>query len=102
MQARGWEAWTSIGQTKADRLADCLYASADRFLPGMTIRKDLADGDPDKESGFYILKHTECPAVLTENLFRDNMEDVAFPLSEEGKQAITSLHVEGIIKFIEL
>jgi N-acetylmuramoyl-L-alanine amidase len=102
MQARGWEAWTSIGQTKADRLADCLYASADRFLPGMKIRKDLADGDSDKESGFYILKHTECPAVLTENLFQDNMEDVAFLLSEEGKQAITSLHVEGIIKFIEL
>lgn len=101
MQARGWEAWTSIGQTKADRLADCLYASAERFLSGMKIRKDMADGDPDKESGFYILKHTECPAVLTENLFQDNMEDVAFLLSEEGKQAITSLHVEGIIKFIE-
>jgi N-acetylmuramoyl-L-alanine amidase len=101
MQARGWEAWTSIGQTKADRLADCLYASADRFLPGMKIRKDLADDDPDKESGFYILKHTECPAVLTENLFQDNMEDVAFLLSEEGKQAITAIHVEGIIKYIE-
>ena len=101
MQARGWEAWTSIGQTKADRLADCLYASAERFLSGMKIRKDMADGDPDKESGFYILKHTECPAVLTENLFQDNMEDVAFLLSEEGKQAITSLHVEVIIKFIE-
>lgn len=102
MQARGWEAWTSIGQTKADRLADCLYASAERFLPGMKIRKELSDGDPDKENGFYVLKHTECPAVLTENLFQDNMEDVAFLLSEEGKQAITSLHVEGIIKFIEL
>lgn len=101
MQARGWEAWTSIGQTKADRLADCLYASAERFLPGMKIRKDMADGDPDKESGFYILKHTECPAVLTENLFQDNMEDVSFLLSEEGKQAITAIHVEGIIKYIE-
>ena len=101
MQARGWEAWTSIGQTKADRLADCLYASAERFLSGMKIRKDMADGDPDKESGFYILKHTECPAVLTENLFQDNMEDVAFLLSEEGKQAITAIHVEGIIKYIE-
>lgn len=101
MQARGWEAWTSIGQTKADSLADCLYASAERFLSGMKIRKDMADGDPDKESGFYILKHTECPAVLTENLFQDNMEDVAFLLSEEGKQAITAIHVEGIIKYIE-
>lgn len=101
MQARGWEAWTSIGQTNADKLAECLYTSAERMLPGMKLRKDLSDGDPDKESGFYILKHTVCPAVLTENLFQDNKEDVAFLLSEKGKQAITGLHVEGIIKYIE-
>ena len=101
MQARGWEAWTSIGHTNADKLAECLYTSAERMLPGMKLRKDLSDGDPDKESGFYILKHTVCPAVLTENLFQDNKEDVAFLLSEKGKQAITGLHVEGIIKYIE-
>ena len=33
------------------------------------IRKDNSDGDPDKEYNFYILKHTQCPAVLTENFF---------------------------------
>ena len=26
--ARGWEAWTSKGQTKGDKLADCLYDAA--------------------------------------------------------------------------
>ena len=96
MQARGWEAWTSVGQTKADKLADCLYATAEEYLFGMKIRKDMADGDPDKESSFYILKHTKCPAVLTENLFQDNKEDVDFLLSEEGKRTIVSLHVKGI------
>lgn len=25
MNARGWEAWTSVGQTAADKMADCLY-----------------------------------------------------------------------------
>ena len=64
MQARGWEAWTSAGQTKADKLADSLYVAAERLLPGMKIRKDMTDGDPDKESGFYILKHTKCPLPL--------------------------------------
>lgn len=100
MNARGWEAWTSVGQTKADKIAICLYDAAEKILSGMKVRKDTADGDPDKESGFYILKHTKCPAVLTENLFQDNREDVDFLLSEEGKQKITDLHVEGICKYL--
>lgn len=102
MSARGWEAWTSVGKTKADKLATCLYEDAEHCLPGMKIRKDMTDGDPDKESGFYILKHTKCPAVLTENLFQDNREDVEFLLSEEGKRAIVSLHVWGIMKYLGL
>lgn len=100
MQARGWEAWTAIGQTKADKLATCLYESAERYLPGMKMRKDMMDGDPDKESGFYILKHTKCPAVLTENLFQDNREDVDFLLSDEGKRTIVDLHVQGIMNYL--
>lgn len=102
MSARGWEAWTSVGKTKADKLATCLYEDAEHCLPGMKIRKDMTDGDPDKESGFYMLKHTRCPAVLTENLFQDNREDVEFLLSEEGKRAIVSLHVLGIMKYLGL
>lgn len=100
--ARGWEAWTSVGKTKADKLATCLYEDAEHCLPGMKIRKDMTDGDPDKESGFYILNHTKCLAVLTENLFQDNREDVEFLLSEEGKRAIISLHVWGIMKYLGL
>lgn len=102
MSARGWEAWTSVGKTKADKLATCLYEDAEYCLPGMKMRKDMADGDPDKESQFYILRHTNCPAVLTENLFQDNREDVEFLLSEEGKRAIVSLHVWGTMKYLGL
>ena len=102
MSARGWEAWTSVGKTKADKLATCLYENAEHCLPGMKIRKDMTDGDQDKENGFYILKHTKCPAVLTENLFQDNKEDVEFLLSEEGKLAIVNLHVWGIMKYLGL
>ena len=65
------------------------------------MRKDETDGDPDKEGHLYILKHTVCPAVLTENLFQDNKEDVDYLLSEKGKQTIVNLHVDGIIKYIE-
>mgnify|MGYP002541128789 FL=1 len=102
VSARGWEAWTSVGKTKADKLATCLYENAEYCLPGMKIRKDMTDGDQDKESGFYILKHTKCPAVLTENLFQDNKKDVEFLLSEEGKLAIVNMHVWGIMKYLGL
>lgn len=99
MNARGWEAWTSVGQTVADKLADCLYKAAEET--DFKIRKDTTDGDPDKEGHLYILKHTKCPAVLTENLFQDNKEDVAFLLSEAGKETIVSLHVKGIINYLK-
>ena len=71
------------------------------LFAGFKLRKDETDGDPDKERHLYILKHTICPAVLTENLFQDNREDVDILLSPEGKKAITDLHVKGIMRFIE-
>lgn len=100
LKAKGWEAWTSVGNTKADDLASCLYDAAG--TAGFKLRKDETDGDPDKEGHLYILKHTLCPAVLTENLFQDNREEVDFLLSEGGKEAITALHVEGITKYLGL
>lgn len=47
-----------------------------------------------------MTRDTNCPAVLTENLFQDNEDDVKFLLSEEGKQAIVTLHINSIIQYI--
>ncbi len=99
--ATGWSAYTSRGNTAADALATCLYESAARHLPGHRLRTDYADGDPDIESGFYILRHTLCPAVLTENGFMDSRESLAFITSASGKDAIVGLHVEGIVSYLE-
>lgn len=97
---KGFEAYTYYGYSKSDILADCLYEAAEKYLPGVKMRTDLSDGDKDKEAGFYILKHTIMPAVLTENLFQDNKEDYEFLLSPEGKEAIVGLHVQGILDYI--
>ena len=48
-----------------------------------------------------ILKGTNCPAVLTENFFQDNREDVAYLLSDAGKRAILDLHIQSLTKYIE-
>ena len=102
LNGRGWEAWTSPGQTEGDKLAECLYQSAlNVFAPGTPLRSDWGDGDFDKENHFTILSKTLCPAVLTENFFMDNKADVAYMLSDEGKEAIVRCHVEGIKKYID-
>ena len=60
MNGRGWEAWTSKGQTEGDKLAECLYESAlETFAPGTKIRSDWGDGDYDKENQFTILSKTD-------------------------------------------
>ena len=96
----GWEAITSVGQTKADKLATCLYEAARKNFSNVKIRTDYSDGDPDKEAHLYVLKHTNCAAVLTENMFQDNKADVDYLLSDLGRHQIARLHVEGIINYI--
>ena len=48
-----------------------------------------------------MLKKTKCPAVLTENFFMDNKDDVAYLVSPEGRNAVVATHVEAIIKYIQ-
>ena len=100
MNSRGWSCYTTRGNTAADGLATALYEAAEKHLPGHNIRKDYTDGDPDLEKDFYILRQTSCNAVLTENLFMDNREDVAFLESEEGAKAIVELHLDGIFRYL--
>jgi N-acetylmuramoyl-L-alanine amidase len=47
-----------------------------------------------------MLSDTSCPAVLTENLFQDNKEDVEYLLSDKGKLEIVDLHYEAIVNYI--
>lgn len=51
-------------------------------------------------NNFYILKNTLCPAVLTENLFYDNKEDLAILKSEFGQKDIIDMHVTAIIEYL--
>lgn len=48
-----------------------------------------------------ICRDTVCPAILTENFFQDNKEDVEYLLSDEGKLMVTQIHVDGIIDYLK-
>lgn len=94
----GWEVFTSVGETESDKLASLFYEKAEKYLSGICpIRKCMADGDPDKEEQFYILRKTACPAVLTENLFMDTEKDCRFIMSEAGRHHIAMIHVDAIL-----
>ena len=98
--ATGWTAYTTPGITQADLLAYSLYLAAQANLSGQKIRLFNGVREPDFEANLYILKNSRCPAVLTENFFMDNRKDVQFLLSEDGKNALTALHYEGIVNYI--
>lgn len=98
--AKGWCAFTTRGTTKSDTFAEYLYAEAEKNFIGHQIRTDKSDGDKDWESDFYIIHKTYCPAVLTENFFYDNVDDVKYILSDEGREAVIKTHVDGIINYI--
>jgi len=101
MDAKGWEAYSTVGKTKSDILAEFLYKRAEKNFKDRKIRKDTTDGDRDKEANFYIIKKSYCPAVLTENFFYDNKDDLEYLTSDEGVHAVVRTHIEGIIDFID-
>lgn len=97
-KAHGLEVFTSVGQTKSDAIAERFINEAETMFPNKAIRVDLTDGDKDKEANFYVLRKTNCPAILTENFFFDNLEEAKFMLSEEGLEKIAQYHVNAIIQ----
>ena len=110
MSGRGWSAWTTRGVTVSDKLAECLYVGADAVIKQnkkyvdsfknqkiqKPIREDKTDGDRDYEANFAIIKGANCAAVLTENFFMDNKQDVDYLLSPEGFNDIVAIHMKGI------
>ena len=101
MNARGWSVWTTRGQNNSDTLATICYNNAVKALNCIaTTRKEMSDGDPDYESNFYIIRYSNCPAILTENLFQDNKQDVAILKTKEGFDAIVDLHVNTCVDWL--
>lgn len=94
----GFEVFTSPGETKADKIATALIEQLQADFPEIKMRKDMSDGDPDKEAAFYILKHTKAPAILAENLFMDNESDCRLLLDNDFRDRLADAYVEFIKK----
>lgn len=97
--ARGFSVFVAKQSSDASKkLAQSLYAAADK-------RELRGNRSVPKchywQANFTVIAKTLCPAVLTENLFYDNKEDLKILQSEEGKRKIVDLHVEGIINYLD-
>lgn len=97
--ARGWSVYISPNaSTNSKRLATEIAKGAENNK--LKVRKETNDRSYWVQN-LYICKYSNCPAVLTENLFQDNKYDVEYLLSESGKETIVKLHVDGILKYLE-
>lgn len=97
--ARGFSAHVSLNASeKSKRLSRFLWKRAIEYglagnravPPEMYIQQNLC-----------ILRETKCPAVLTENLFHDNKEDVEVLLSQQGHDNIVLAHLRAIRDYIK-
>lgn len=100
MNAQGWSVFVSNNASlNSKKLAESLAQVAE-CIP-VPVRKPMPQ-QPYWEQNLAICRDTNCPAVLTENFFQDNKEDVEYLLSREGKDTVARIHIEGILKYLGL
>ena len=99
--ANGWEVWTTKGETESDKYATSLHDEMKLVFPNEKFRIDTKDGDVDKESNFWIIKHSKCPAILSENFFHTNERECKEILMDDTQQTMIAIaHVEMILKHV--
>ena len=99
MDARGWQACVSMNASaRSKQLASYLFDAAS--AQGLKMRSPKP-GQKWWAQNLAICRDTNCPAVLTENLFQDNESDYKYLMSDEGREAIINLHVTGIVNYIK-
>lgn len=102
-KARGWRIFTTRGITDADKLAEFIWHRANReFKSPLTVGSySNQEYGHDWENDFYIIKKSYCPAVLVENFFMDNKDDVAYLKTNVGKVSCAEVIVEGIKDYLK-
>ena len=98
-RARGWEIFTSPGQTDADILASAISFEVHNATPGWVHRYDRTDGDDDREANFAMLRLTNMPSVLSENGFFTNYEDAKLMIDKDWQRRIAKAHAKGILEY---
>lgn len=97
--ARGWEVYTSIGQTKSDIYASFLFDEVKESFSNWVFRKDTQDGDNDREEMFYVLTKTTMPSVLSENGFFTNYKDTLMMFDPKFQDTLALCHARAVVDY---
>lgn len=97
--ARGWCGFIAPNASaNSKRLARILWEHADRA--GLRGNR-CVPAERYWVKSLAMCRDTNCPAVLTENLFMDNRADAEYLKSESGKETIADLHIAAIKEYIK-
>lgn len=99
-KATGIEYFTSKGETDSDKIASKMYELTEKYIPELRLRKDYTDKDPDKEADFYVLRKTNCPAVLAEFGFFTNPKEAELMMTSHFQKRCAMI-IFDTIKWIE-
>ncbi len=92
--------YTSKGNTKSDSFASLFIEELfDNFNDTINLRIDTTDGDKDKEEDFYVLKKTNCPAILCEFGFHTNLKETIRMQKDDWRNTIAKSLIYAIKKF---
>lgn len=69
---------------------------AEIFQDRLVFRSGLKNRGT-KKAGFFVLKHTNHPAILTENGFFNNPDEFELMMTKEFRRIIADAHVEAIL-----
>lgn len=92
--ASGWSVFVSLNASNNSKLlAQQLTKEAINYkvMGNRSIPKNLY-----WQQNLAICRDTNCPAVLVENMFMDNKQDIEFLNSEEGRKKLLQVIIDGI------
>lgn len=98
--AVGWSVFVSPkGSSNSKKLASYMTSAA--------RTKNIKVRVPDPQHSYWpgnftVLNKTSMPAVLVENMFQDNKNDVEFLTSTEGKEILADIMIKGICDYFDI
>ena len=100
-QAHGFEVFTSPGQDRCDVLAEEIIKAVAQAFPALRIRRDMTDGDSDKEARFTVLTRARVPAVLVEMAFISNPAEERMLASADFQRRMAQAIATGVFRFLD-
>ena len=94
--ASGFRVYAYSNKSKGYALGQIYLDNADSLLSPYKIKVQM---EPNIEPSFYILRKTKVPALLTENLFHTNKNDLAFLQSYNGRDTLLQVHLKSLIQY---